>query len=85
MKMRIPCYQRRDYFKLRLPKKEKRDMRIGSKNDNRVIVTVKTATRDNKTGKITYETFDSLDVFEAGPEEVVKAVVNGLTSAARTK
>jgi hypothetical protein len=92
--MLIPSYIRRDYFRLRLPKKEKRDMRLGKQDEQRIIVTVKSARRarpgeKNEKGKLLkansmiYETFDSLDVYEAGAEEVMKAVTNGLANAAR--
>jgi hypothetical protein len=92
--MLIPSYIRRDYFRLRLPKKEKRDMRVGKQEETRIIVTVKSARRarpgeKNGQGKpfkanaMIYETFDSIDVFEASGEEVLKAVSNGLQNAAR--
>lgn len=92
--MLLPSYQRRDYFKLRLPRKEKRSMRVGKQDEQRVIVTVKSARRAKagekkangkpyKPNQMIYETFDSLDVYEASGEEVIRAVVNGLTTAAR--
>lgn len=72
-------------------------MRIGSADDNKVIVSIKRATRDNREevkdektnkmvknkmfGKIVYESHESIDVYDATPEEVTTAVTNGLKAA----
>ena len=58
-------------------------MRLAKPNDNKVVVTIKTASRDEKSGKITYETVESLDVYEAKPEQVLKVVQDALTNASK--
>jgi hypothetical protein len=69
-------------------------MRLGKQDETRVIVTVKSARRAKpgekrgngklfKPNSMIYETFESLDVFDGSPEEVTKAVVNGLQLASR--
>ena len=75
-------------------------MRIGSADENKVIVTVKRAFRDNdeyvegkdgkkvknkQYGKIVYESHESIDVYDATPEEVTAAVTKGLNAATTKK
>jgi hypothetical protein len=55
-------------------------MKIGKPSDDRIIVTIKKITRDNKTEKIKYETFESLDVFETTPEAVYKVIHSALSA-----
>lgn len=60
----------------------RKNVRIGKPEDDRVIVTLKKATRDPKTEKIKYETLESFDVYDATPAEVKSVVVNALQKAA---
>jgi hypothetical protein len=87
-------YTRIDF---RAPKTQRRmeNMKVGNLDDNKIIVTVKEASRDmrekvdgkvNKMfDKIVYKTVDSLDVREATGPEVFAAVKAGLEAAARAK
>lgn len=58
-------------------------VRLAKPDDNKVIVSIKSASRDPKTEKIKYETLESFDVYEAKPEEVRKVVVDALNSASK--
>lgn len=58
-------------------------MRLAKPDDNKIIVSIKQASRDPKTEKITYKTVESFDVYEAKPEEVRKVVVDALNSASK--
>lgn len=58
-------------------------VRLGKTDDNKVIVTIKVASRDPKTDKITYKTVESFDVYEAKPEEVRRVVVDSLSAASK--
>jgi hypothetical protein len=78
-------------------KKRENDMRLESAEEAKTIVTIKQAKRDNRQhldkdgkkvankmfGKIIYETVESIDVYDAKPEEVLNAVNNGLRAAAK--
>lgn len=64
-----------------------------NKEENRVVVTVKHAHRDLREKvdgkpnpsfeKIVYETIESIDVYDAKPEEVLSVVEKALTSASK--
>lgn len=58
-------------------------VRLAKPDDNKIIVSIKQASRDPKTEKITYKTVESFDVYEAKPEEVRKVVVDALNSASK--
>lgn len=58
-------------------------VRLAKPDDNKIIVTIKQASRDPKTEKITYKTVESFDVYEAKPDEVKKVVVDALQSASK--
>jgi len=60
-------------------------MRLAKPDDNKHIVSIKRASRDTKTGKIVYETVESIDVFESNDDEVKNAVLSGLKSATKAK
>ena len=60
-------------------------VRVGQQEVNKIQVTVKTAKRDAKDGKIKYETIETFDVFEATPQEVKEAVLRGLSAASSKK
>ena len=64
--------------------KEKK-VRLQSQEEQRIIVVVKQAKRATEgkmKGKVVYETVESLDVYDAKPEEVVLVISNGLRAAA---
>jgi hypothetical protein len=48
-------------------------VRLITENDNKVQVRIVSASRDPKTSKMKYETFDSFDVAEAEPKDVFAA------------
>lgn len=64
-----------------------------AERDNREIVDVedpknpgkKIKTKNNGFGKIRYETFETIDVFDAKPEQVEKIIKDALNSAAGKK
>jgi len=56
-------------------------MKTGKPEDNKIIVTVKTASRDAKTGKVKYATFESFDVYDAKPEQVYKVAYDAISKA----
>lgn len=60
-------------------------MRLGRDDAKKHIVTIKTSQRDQKTGKIVYDTVESFDVHESNDAEVKEAVLRGLTAAAAKK
>jgi hypothetical protein len=45
-------------------------VRLITETDNKVQVRIVEASRDAKTGKMKYETFDSFDVADAKPDDV---------------
>lgn len=56
-------------------------MRLVQENDSKITVRVVTASRDPKTGRMGYVTFDSFDVAEAKPEEVYAACKEAILRA----
>ncbi len=60
-------------------------VKLSNPNENRVVITVKSATRDAATGKFVYKTEKSIDVFEAKAAEVVALIVKGLEMATGAK
>lgn len=82
--MQLGHYLRLDF---RATKKRKgvKIVKLTNPNEDRVVITIKSATRDKVTGKFSYKTEKSIDVFEAKPEEVVALVAKGLESATGTK
>lgn len=52
---------------------------------NKVSVIVRTATRDPKSNRVTYQVFDSFDVGNAKPEEVYAAAKEGVLRAGSVK
>jgi hypothetical protein len=79
-------YERRDYRPIRFVRERSyKKMRLAKPDDNKHIVIVKKASRDEKTGKIKYVTVESFDVFESNDKEVTTAVVAGLQRASGAK
>lgn len=58
-------------------------MKIGKPTDDKLVITVKQASRDAKTEKMKYTTIKSMDVYDAKPEEVIAAITSGIESASR--
>jgi 5-deoxy-D-glucuronate isomerase len=56
-------------------------VKLSNPNEDRIVVIVKSATRDKATGKFTYKTEKSVDVFQAKPEEVIAVIEKGLAQA----
>lgn len=56
-------------------------MKVGKPSDDRIIVKVVSASRDQKTGKVKYETFESFDVYEAEAPKVYKVVFEAVRDA----
>lgn len=80
-------YTRIDF---RIIPKERRNtnVKIGTRDENKIIVIVKKAfrgTEGKQKGKIVYETIDSIDVFEASPDEVLKVISGSLHAASAKK
>jgi hypothetical protein len=63
--------------------RRKNRVRLAKPDDNKIAVTIRTVTRDTKTGKFKYETVETYDVFEATPAEVKEAVIRGLNAAVK--
>jgi hypothetical protein len=88
-------YTRIDFRESQKLKERIQEMIIGKKDEQKIVVTIKTAQRDNREkvdgeknkqfGKIVYETVESIDVYDAKPEDVVTAVNMGLESAAEKR
>ncbi len=65
-------------------------MKLGKPTDERVIVTIKTASRDDREkvegkpnpsfGKVVYETHKSIDVFDATAQQIEKIVFDALSA-----
>lgn len=53
-----------------IEKRGKRHMPLQADVDNKVTVIIKTASRDEKTGRISYETFESFNVVDETPQQV---------------
>jgi len=84
--MQSGSYTRRDYKPIRFTRERSyKLMRLAKPDDNKHIVVVKRARRDEKTGKIVYETVESLDVFESNDKEILAAVTDGLNRASAKK
>jgi hypothetical protein len=81
--MQYGAYIRKDYR--RIPNQTRRieDMRLTSADESKIVVLVKTAKRDAKTGKMVYGTEESFNVFDAKPEEVIGVVKAALTNASK--
>ena len=60
-------------------------MKLSNPNEDRVVIVVKMATRDKATGKFTYKTEKSIDVFEASPVDVVGVIEKALFAATGEK
>lgn len=68
-------------------------MRLATPDDARIVVKIIKAAKDDRKmidgkanknlGKMAYETLTSIDVFDATPEAVEKAVRGGLETAAK--
>jgi hypothetical protein len=58
-------------------------VRLGRQDENKIIVTIKQASRDPKTENVKYTTLESFDVYEAKPDEVRKVVVDALSAASK--
>lgn len=58
-------------------------VRLAKPDDNKIIVTIKQASRDPKTEAIKYTTIESFDVYEAKPDEVKKVVIDALSAASK--
>lgn len=72
------------YRRLWLARGERRTaVRLAKPDDNKIIVTVKQASRDPKTESIKYTTIESFDVYEAKPDEVKKVIVDALSAASK--
>ena len=67
---------------LNIGKKEKRKVKIGKDEQNSVQVKIVSSTR-GKDGKQVYETYETVKVYEASAEQVHKAVMSGLETAAK--
>jgi hypothetical protein len=79
-------YERLDFRRIRFVRERSYDkMRLARPDAKKHVVTIKTATRDEKTGKMTYVTVESIDVFESNDNEVKNAVMAGLNNAAKSK
>ena len=60
-------------------------MRLVPDVADKVTIRVVTSSRDAKTGRVSYVTFDSLDVIEAKPEEIFATVKEAIIRAANVK
>lgn len=84
--MQSGSYVRRDYKPIRFVRERSYEkMRLAKPDANKHIVIVKRASRDEKTGKMIYETVESFDVFESNDKEIQTAVIDGLTRASQKK
>jgi hypothetical protein len=52
---------------------------------DKVTIRVVTSSRDAKTGRVSYVTFDSLDVIEAKPEEIFAVCKEAILRAANAQ
>lgn len=73
-------YERLNFRRIRGKK-----MKLGKPDDDKIIVSIKTAQRDAKTHKMVYETVQTLTVYEADQDEVIEAITVGLEAAAKKK
>jgi hypothetical protein len=60
-------------------------VRVITENDSKVTVRIVSANRDAKTNKMVYETFDSIDLSDAKPEEVFAVCKEALLRRAAGK
>jgi len=65
--------------------RRKKTVRLVTENDNKVQVRVVSASRDPKTQKMVYETFDSFDVVEGKPDEVFAVCKEAIIRKANAK
>ena len=65
--------------------KRRNNVHVIEDTANKVSVIVRLASRDAKTGKVTYQVFDSFDVGGAQPEQVFAAAKEGVLRAAVKK
>jgi hypothetical protein len=100
LEMQHGNYERHDFRRIRFVRERSyKKMRLQKPDDNKIVVTIKVAKRDIRPtikengkdvenpsyNKMTYETFESIDVHESNPKEVQAAVMDGLTRAANKK
>src|SRR5208282_430735 len=62
--------------------RERRKMRLVPDSSDKITIRVVTSSRDQKTNRVTYETFDSIDVVDAKPEDVFATVKEAIIRAA---
>lgn len=93
--MQYGNYIRIDVRNIKPKEKRRNNVRVGKSEENKIIVQVKTVSRDNREkidgkpnkmyNKFVYKTEETLDVFDAQPSEVVAAVTKGLQAASTVK
>lgn len=59
----------------------KKRVRLVQDNDSKVQIRIVNCFRDAKTGKMKYETVESVDVVEAKPEEVTAVIRKAISGA----
>ena len=63
-------------------RERRKNVRLVPDSSDKITIRVVTSSRDQKTNRVTYETFDSIDVVDARPEEVFATVKEAIIRAA---
>ena len=60
-------------------------MKLGKPDDDKILISIKTAARDQKTGKMVYETVETITIYESDADEVSEVVTAALQTAEKKK